>query len=191
MQQIKGNVLRARMDFVREHFGDQGMERVLALLSPDDRQALRSVLTIKWYPFALGQRLDAAIVQGPGQGRPELFERLGEASASRNLQTLHKGFLCPGDPQAFLAKAPVIYDLYYETGNRTYQRSGEREGVLTTHDAETFSAPDCLTVIGWYRRALELCGAREVSITEEECRASGGTVCRYRVRWAGVEGPPA
>lgn len=190
MQQVKGNVLRARMDFVREHFGDEGMAQVLELLSPEDRQALQMVLTIKWYPFALGQRLDAAIVQGPGQGKPELFERLGEASATRNLQTLHRGFLCPGDPQAFLAKAPAIYDLYYETGHRTYEPAGEREGVLTTYDAETFSAPDCLTVIGWYRRALELCGARDVVIQEAECRATGGEVCRYRVRWEAVD-PPA
>jgi len=60
----------------------------------------------------------------------------------------------------------------------------EREGVLTTYEAETFSAPDCLTVVGWYRRALELCGAGSVRVVEEECRAKGGTVCRYRVSWA-------
>jgi hypothetical protein len=60
---------------------------------------------------------------------------------------------------------------------------GPAEGVLTTGDAETFSAPDCLTVIGWYSKALEMCGVPGARIIEEECRARGGAVCRYRVRW--------
>jgi len=106
-----------------------------------------------------------------------------EASADRNLTTLHRAFLVAGDPHAFLAKAPQIYALYYETGRRAYARTGERAGLLTTTGAETFSAPDCLTVVGWYRRALELCGATGVRVVEEECRARGGAVCRYRVSW--------
>jgi hypothetical protein len=58
--------------------------------------------------------------------------------------------------------------------------------VLTTYDAETFSAHDCQTVIGWYERALEMCGARDVRIVEEECRATGGATCRYSVSWSAV-----
>lgn len=183
MQQVKGSVLKSRLGFVEEHSGADAVGRVLAALPAEDQQALKTVLTMKWYPFALGKRLDEAIVRELGGGRREFFERLGAASADKNLTTLHASFLVAGDPHAFLAKAPQIYALYYETGRREYARTGEREGVLTTHDAETFSGPDCLTVIGWYRRALELCGAHDVRIVEEECRARGGAVCRYRVSW--------
>ena len=74
--------------------------------------------------------------------------------------------------------------MYYETGRREYRQTGDTEGVLTTYEAETFSTADCLTVVGWYRRALQMCGAKDVEVVEEECRAKGGTVCRYRVSWA-------
>lgn len=186
MQQVKGSVLKARLAFVEEHGGATGVGRVLAALAPDEREALRTVLTMKWYPFELGKHLDEAIVRELGGGRREFFEKLGAASADKNLTTLHRAFLVHGDPHTFLAKAPQIYALYYETGRREYVRTGEREGVLTTTGAETFSAPDCLTVAGWYRRALELCGASGVRVVEEECRARGGAVCRYRVSWAGA-----
>ena len=33
------------------------------------------------------------------------------------------------------------------------------------------------------RKALEVCGAKNVRIFEDECRASGGSVCKYRVTW--------
>lgn len=186
MQQIKGTVLKARLAYVEDHFGREGLDKVLASLPPEDRAELAKVLTIKWYPFEIGRRLDDAIVREAGGNDPRFFERLGESSADQNLRTVHAAFLVPGQPHAFLAKAQSIYALYYETGRREYTRAGDTEGVLTTFDAETFSTPDCLTVIGWYRKALEMCGAENVQIMEEECRARGGQVCRYRVSWSGV-----
>lgn len=183
MQQVKGAVLKSRLAFVEEQAGREGVERVLEGLDPADQEALRSILTIRWYPFPLGERLDEAIVRVIGGGDLAYFERLGEASAEKNLKTVHKTFVTPGDPHAFLGKAAMIYRLYYETGRRDYERTDDREGVLTTYEAETFSSPDCATVVGWYRKALEMCGANGVTIVEEQCRARGDEVCRYRVAW--------
>jgi uncharacterized protein (TIGR02265 family) len=183
MQQIKGAVLKSRLGFVEDHFGKEGLARVLASLPADDQRLLRIVFTSNWYPFELGKRVDDAIVQVLGGGRTDFFEKLGEASATKNLASLHSGYLAQGDPHAFLAKAPSIYSLYYETGRREYQRTGPTSGTLTTYGAETFSAPDCLTVVGWYRKALEMCGVTGVQVSEDECRAKGGAVCRYQISW--------
>jgi uncharacterized protein (TIGR02265 family) len=185
MISVKGSVLRTRLALVDELAPLDGRKRVLARLRPNEREALTSLLASAWYPFELGKRLDEAIVQVLGGGQAEFFETLGEASAEKNLGPggVHRAFLVPGDPQAFLAKAPLIYSRYYSEGRREYEKTGEREAVLTTRDAETFSAPDCLTVVGWYRRALEMCGAASPRVVEEECRAKGGAVCRYRMSW--------
>ncbi|HTY07948.1 MAG TPA: TIGR02265 family protein [Candidatus Edwardsbacteria bacterium] len=181
---IKGNIIAARRDFVKEHFGDAGWEQVLAALPGDERRSLEgSILATAWFPFELGDRLDKTIVSVLGKGDPGVFEELGVKSAQKSLSQMHKKFLTPGDPQAFLRKADMIYHYYYDTGRREYRETGPCSGVLTTFDAETFSAPDCLTVIGWYKEALRQCGARDVAITEEECRASGGACCRYAFSW--------
>lgn len=183
-QKIKGSILKSRLEFVRDQFGDDGVSKIMDNLPEEDQKILGRLVAVAWVDFEVGKRLDEAIVKVLGGGSTRFFERLGEASAEVNLGTLHSAFLAPGDPQAFLAKAPQIYRLYYDVGRREYEATGEREGVLTTHDAETFSKTDCLTVIGWYRKALELCGAKNVRIMEEECRASGGGVCKYRVTWS-------
>jgi hypothetical protein len=183
VQQIKGAVLKSRLAFVERQAGKPAVEQVLAILPPDTQRTLRMLFTSNWYPFAIGKMLDDAIVQVLGGGQPEFFEQLGEASAETNLSTIHASYLTKGDAHGFLAKSPSIYSLYYESGRREYQPTGPTEGLLTTYDAETFSAPDCLTVIGWYRKALEMCGVTGARITEEECRARGGSACRYRVRW--------
>lgn len=186
MVQIKGSVLRSRLAMVNEIAPDGGLDRVLARMSPSDRETLGALLASSWYPFEVGRNLDAAIVDVLGGGRPEFFERLGEASAEKNLgpDGVHRNFLVPGDAHAFLEKAPLVYSFYYDQGRRDYEKTGEREAVLTTHEAETYSAPDCATVVGWYRRALEMCGVENPGVVEEECRARGGTVCRYRLTWS-------
>ena len=183
MQRVKGAVLRSRLGFVEERFGKDAVTRVLASLDADDQKKLRLILSAGWYPFELGKRLDDAIVRVLGDGKPEFFEKLGEASATQNLGGVHESYLTPGQPHALLEKADAIYKTYYDTGRREYKKTGEKSGELTTYDAETFSVPDCLTVVGWHRRALEMCGARNVRIVEDECRAKGGAVCRYRIAW--------
>ena len=181
---IKGLVLQARKEFVREHFGQDAWDKVLPALPPPDQELFKGVIfAAQWYPFQVSERLDQAIVDVLGGGDETIFMELGAKSARRSLTKEHASFLAPGDPQAFMRKANVIYRFYYDTGHRDYVETGPDSGVMTTFDAETFSAPDCLSVMGWYKEALKMCGVKDVQVVEEECRAQGGACCRYRFSW--------
>lgn len=182
--QIKGVVLHARKEFVRDHFGEDAWDKILGTMPEEDRCMLsENLLTARWYPFKVGERLDRAIVDVLGDGSNRIFEEIGIKSAQRNLTKEHRTFVTPGDPQAFMKKAGIIYKFYYDKGRREYEATGPTSGVITTYEAETYSVPDCLTVIGWYKEALKMCGATEVRAYEEECRAKGGARCRYRFEW--------
>jgi predicted hydrocarbon binding protein len=182
--QVRGSVLRARKLFTEEHFGSGAWDKVLESLPEPDRVVLRGILLpAGWFPYAISERLDQAIVNVLGKGDLKVFEDIGRKSARENLSGIHKSFIRPGDPQAFLAQAKTIYKFYYSTGSRDYVPSGKNSGVLTTTEAETFSVADCLTVIGWHKEALEICGAKNVSISETKCRARGDAVCEYSVSW--------
>jgi uncharacterized protein (TIGR02265 family) len=184
VQQVKGAVLKTRLGFIEEHGGAEVRARVLDSLNDKDRATLKLVLPVAWYPFELAERLDDAIVAVLGKGDPRFFERLGAESAERNLTGVHKGYLRPGDAHGFLERTPGIYRSYYEKGRREYAKTGPTSGVLTTHEAEAFSGPDCLTIVGWHKKALEMCGASNVVIRHPECRAKGGAVCRYELSWS-------
>jgi len=183
MTGIKGTILRSRLSFLDAEFGADVRRRVLAALTPAERSAVTRTLAPDWIPFALDERLQRAIVEVVGGDGAETFERLGAASATANLSSVHAAFLRPGDPHAFLDGTPQIYGLYYDSGRREYRRTGPRAGVLTTHDAGHVSVADCLTVIGWHHRALEMCGADGIAIEHGECRARGDRVCAYTVTW--------
>jgi len=182
--EIKGLVIQNRKEFVEECFGKDAWQRVLDSLPPGDREVVGDlILAAKWYPFEIGERIDRAIVNVLGGGKESVFEDIGAKSAQRSLLKVHRSFLTRGDPQAFMKKTEIMYKFYYDTGRREYTPTGPTSGIMTTYDAKTFSVSDCLTVIGFHKEALRMCGARTVEVVEEECRAKGGSCCRYRFTW--------
>lgn len=181
---IKGFILMSRKEFVIEHFGAEGWTKVLNALPGSDQEVFKeTLLTSHWYEFEIGRRLDEAIVSVLGSGANKVFEDIGAQSARRNLGGIHSAFIEGKDPVSFMKKTSMIYKFYYDKGHREYEEKAPGHGVMTTYDAETFSVPDCLTVVGWYKEALKMCGAKNVTIKEETCRALGGEHCRYVVKY--------
>ena len=181
---IKGFILHSRKEFVIENFGIDAWKKVLHSLPSEDQTLYEGFIpTSDWYDFEIGKRVDDAIFNLLGEGSAQQFEAIGRKSARRHLTGIHASFIEPGNPQAFLEKADTIYEYYYDTGYREYEQTGPTSGILTTFDAETYSSPDCLTVIGWYKEALAMCGAKNIRIEEKACRARGDEYCQYHIEW--------
>ena len=41
-----------------------------------------------------------------------------------------------------------------------------------------------MTVVGWYKQGLEMCGAKNPKVVDTACRGNGAAVCRYEVSWS-------
>jgi hypothetical protein len=175
-------VLKSRLGFVRDNKGAAGLESVLARLPAADRALLDNLLPSSWYAFEINERLDQAIAREMGQG-DAIFTVLGERSAADNLAASHRAFVDGQDPHGLLRHAASIHQAYYDTGHRTYERTGERSALLVTHDCASFSRPECLTNMGWHRKAIEVCGGRNPRVSDPQCRARGDAVCAYVCEW--------
>jgi uncharacterized protein (TIGR02265 family) len=180
---VKGGGLQSRLEFVRDHHGEAGVERVMKRLSAADQEALQQILTGGWYPFELNDRLDRAVAAEMGMG-DKVFLLMGAKSATHNLGKAHKVFITDKDPHGLLKRTAQIYQAYYDTGRRTYERAGDTKAVLTTWDSATYSAADCLTIVGWHTNAIEMCGGKDVKVIETKCRARGAAVCEYVCEWS-------
>jgi uncharacterized protein (TIGR02265 family) len=181
---IKGYVLNSRLAFVSEKFGPGALADVLSSLPEADRSVLGEVILVSsWYASELCQRLDEAIIRIIGGRSEAAFKELGRKSADDNLIKFQAGFLRGKTPKMFLEQTPAIYKLYYDVGSREYQSTSPTSGQLITRDGESVSYGDCLTIMGWHERALELTGAKNPLVTHPVCKARGGNVCRYEVSW--------
>jgi hypothetical protein len=180
---IKGTVLVSRLKLLRDRGGEALVERVMRGLPADDVAILRGiVLTSVWYPFDMNERFDAAIVAAIGGG-DETYRALGRQSAGDNLAAAHRNFARSPDPHAFFRQTASIYRVYYDTGTRTYEKLGSNKALVRTEGSESFSRTDCLTVIGYFERATEIVGGRDVKIDHARCRAKNDTVCDYLIEW--------
>lgn len=185
VNRIKGAVISARLSLLRREGGQELVDRVLGLLPEADRLLLRETIPpMSWHPMEMGLRLDAAMAEALSPGdRARAFMEMGRASADENLKGAHSYFLRPGDPHYLLSKAPQIYRFYYDVGRRTYEKVGPTAAVLRTFGAELVTQTDCLTVMGWHQRAVEMSGGRNVRVTHPQCRAQGAPHCEYRIDW--------
>jgi uncharacterized protein (TIGR02265 family) len=182
---IKGSVLIARLHLLTKQGGAERLQEVLQRLPPADRKVLEgAIMPIGWYPLELNLRLDAAIAEVLfPRDRNRAFVEMGRASAEDNLNGPHHVFIRKGDPHFLLSHAPEIYRLYYAVGSRSYEKTGPRSAVLRTVGAERVTETDCLTIIGWYQRAIEMSGGRQVRVDHSICRARGSGHCEYHFAW--------
>ncbi|HET7827223.1 MAG TPA: TIGR02265 family protein [Anaeromyxobacter sp.] len=185
---VKGTLVVARMKYLRA-LGPDACERVLRRLSQSDQQVLRGMLLpSSWYAADLLVRLEMTIAAVLAKGdRRALFVDMGRFSADTNLGPggVQRPYLREDDPHFLLRNAPRMFASQHSGGTRTYEQTGPKSAVVRTLDpgAEA-GADDCLTAVGWFRRAIELSGGQSVVVDETRCRARGAPCCEYVCRWA-------
>ena len=183
---VKGTLLISRMNYLRGR-GPEELERVLRRLSSDDQHVVRGMLLpSSWYSSDLLLRLEstAAAILARGD-RKQLFLDMGRFTADANLgpKGVQRPYLKEGDPHALIRNVPRMYSAQHTVGARTSEQTGPRSGVVRTIAGDDPNADDCLTTLGWLKRALELSGARIVSVEETRCRARGAPECEYVCSW--------
>jgi uncharacterized protein (TIGR02265 family) len=184
---VKGTLLVARMKYLRAR-GPDDTERVLRRMSSEDQQILRGmILPSSWYPADLVVRLEltAAALLSRGDRR-QLFVDMGRFTADTNLgpNGVQRPYVKDGDPHYLLRNVPQMYSAQHGGGTRTSEAIGPKSAVVRTVAGEEPSADDCLTAVGWLKRAIEISGGRIVSVEETRCRARGADACEYVCRWS-------
>jgi uncharacterized protein (TIGR02265 family) len=184
-QQVRGHLLSSRLRYVRNKRGAEALERVLSRLAPQDQQVLRGWIEAQsWYPMDVKHHLEEAIAKELSDMRTqELFLDIGRTAAESNLFAAQRQFVKAGDPQFMLESVAGVYHTFYSAGRQTYQKTGDRSAVIRTLDLEGVSPLDCLAMLGWLTRAIELCGGRDVRGVETACRARGADHCEFRFQW--------
>jgi uncharacterized protein (TIGR02265 family) len=184
---VKGTLLIARMKYLRAQ-GKEPIERVLRNLSQEDQQVLRGMLLPStWYAADLLARLEATIAAILAKGdRRALFLDMGHFSADTNLgpKGVQRPYLRVDDPHFLLRNVPRMYATQHSGGTRTYEQTGTRSAVVRTlAEGGPVNPDDCLTAMGWLRRAIELSGGKSVTVDETQCRARGAPCCEYVCNW--------
>lgn len=179
---IKGGLLRARFLFVALNHGPDAWARITERLNEDDRSQLADIKVDNWYPLDLLDHVDRAIADEIGGQYEQIFDRLGEFSATSSLSGPYSSLLNP-DVHSFLRQSALIHRSYQDFGSAAYERLSDTSGLLTINYEKAPPASFCLSGTAYFRHAVELCGVRSASITHTRCRGRSDDACEFYINW--------
>ena len=179
---VKGGLLRARFLFVALNHGPEVWGRILARLPEEERRSLEEIGLDNWYPLRTLDLIDKAIADELAGEYEEVFNQLGEFSATTSLSGPYSSLLNP-DIHSFLKQSSLIHHAYQDFGSATYEPLSETSGLLTIKYDTAPPTSFCESGTAYFRHAVELCGARSARITHTRCSARGDAVCEFYITW--------
>jgi uncharacterized protein (TIGR02265 family) len=181
---VRGQILLARLEYLREVHGPDGLQRVLSALSAEDRTRLASADRQAWYPFRTLMRLDKAIAEVLAPGVAGIYETLGEASARHRTEWLgeHARLV---NPHGFLSRVADEHRLFHTFGKAVYRRTGFTEGEIAYSEYPETDLNWCRASRGYFRGAIELLTGGPVKVEETKCQCRGEDACVFQLHWMG------
>jgi hypothetical protein len=182
---MSGQIFLARLEYLREHHGSEGLQRVLAALTAEDRSCLSGADREAWYPFAMLMRLDRAIAGVLAPGDPAIYERLGEASSRHRTEWLgeHARLV---SVHGFLSRVADEHRRFHTFGKAVYQRTGFTEGEISYSDYPEVDEIWCRASCGYFRGAIELLTGGPARVQERQCQCRGHEACIFNMNWMGT-----
>jgi predicted hydrocarbon binding protein len=183
MAKNKGTVLVALKAFIRERFGEEAWLVFLDSLDQDDRLEVELPLSIRWYDLVLMQRVFRKVDELLGDNDCSLIELFGRYEAERDLRTVHRMFLKMANPAYTLEKAGQYWRRFCDFGEWHIVRNGKKGATARFVGCPIVDALYCAELQGYFTRILELVGAKNVSVSHDECRANGDANCLFVGTW--------
>lgn len=187
---IKGQLLIARFDFLRERHGTDVLARVLEALGPEDAARMRGLARDSWYPFGLLLRLDHVLARLLAGDDPAFFVELGRASARHRTEWLgeHAALV---NVHSFLSRAAEEHRLFHDFGRAIYRRTGFHSSDMEYSEYPQADRAFCLSARGYFEGVLELLTGRAGDVREIACQCDGAPACVFRLDWRRVNGQEA
>jgi hypothetical protein len=184
---VQGSLIKSRLLYLQMRHGIATLKRILQNLDEADRAVLtKTVLLGEWYDLGVLVRLDAAIVEALGATTPDLPEALGAFSAELNIGGTYDS-LVHRDVDGFLQLSAVVSPTFQTFGSARYEPENQTGPVRSGTVCLAYDLPPpsqyCQSGIGYFRRAVELCGGINPEVTVTGCRREGSPECRFRICW--------
>lgn len=160
---IKGTAVLDSVRAIRKRSGEEEYGRIVATLDDEARRLVTGeLLPTSWYPLDPFVRfLEADLRATAGGDESALVERT-EGLIERQLRGIYKLFVRLGSPEFVLKRISIVHMTYYngvhvETTSLTPGRAVLRyTGFEPSHKLIGYA------IIGFFRKALQISGAKDV-----------------------------
>jgi hypothetical protein len=165
MAEIKGTVLIDSIKAIKARGGEAEFQKIVKELSGATRTIFEGRISpSSWYPVdAFAEFLEADIRETAGGVREVLISR-AEKVIENQLRGIYRVFVKYGSPMFVVKRIAAVHATYYngiEIMPQAHEANGATiryVGLRKRHEIMGFG------IIGFFRKALEISGARDVSV---------------------------
>ncbi len=164
MLQIKGTVVGDSIRAVKSRLGDRAYNAVVSQLEGEARALFEEefVLASGWYPLdAFAQFLEVA-VKVTARGDARVLIKRAEEMTERQLSGVYQAFGKLRSPEAVIEQLSAIHRTYYRGLEIEGRVFGDGRASVVYRGLEKRHWILGPTLVGFFRKALEMSGAKEV-----------------------------
>ncbi|HKM66755.1 MAG TPA: hypothetical protein VJX70_06270 [Candidatus Acidoferrum sp.] len=163
MVQIKGSAIKETVNQIKFRAGEDAFQKILGLLDEETRKICQGeIYSSSWYPLDLFTRFLEVEIRVLADGKEEMVTRGSEAVIERQLRGIYKAFVKLGSPEFVIKRIAAVHATYFqgvpiEVHLQAHGKALVRyTGFATQHRIMGFA------IIGFFKKALEISGARDV-----------------------------
>lgn len=179
---VKGAIIRAHLEWVRNYFGDRVLMRVLSVLPGATAIEANGTIDPAWCSFETLVLLDGAILEVCGGTDARVARELGRYTAHVMLtaggRSLHREEI-----HRFCRCSVVADALLQGRGAASYEEVSEGHGRVVVSGTRAVAPVFCLGVAGYYEQVVTAHGARDATVAEAACQCRGDDACVFELHW--------
>ncbi|MBN1598165.1 MAG: hypothetical protein JW894_07715 [Bacteroidales bacterium] len=183
--ELKGTAVRAIRDFVLSEFNKQ-YNRWIDSLSVGSKSIFEGIIdSSKWYPLNYGgvepTRKIAEMFFG-GDYHKGAWES-GKYSAQKALSGIYKVFVKASAPGYIVQRASRIFATYYRPCAMKVIERKENSVLLEISNMTESDIVIEYRIAGWINKALEISGAKKITIDLPQRISNGDNITCLDIRW--------
>jgi predicted hydrocarbon binding protein len=180
---VKAQALLHAAAWIRETYGAETLDAVLATCSHGVRERVATGNPIDWHPARELDEILTAIDRVLGRGDGALAEEAGAAAARFNLgrMGLRIAFFL-GRPEFLMRRVAGVWRQYNDEGQMQILEFANGRMVAELVGVDTPSWAFCASITGWLREAAIAVGLKRVVANHIECKSRGANRCVWHVR---------
>lgn len=179
---VKGAMVRAHMQFVRDKLSEDVLTKALQALPPAVAAEVQGILASTWCKFESLIILDRTIARVTGREERELMRELGRYSAQINLSTIYRAFH-RDDLHEFFRNSATLHRQFQDFGDCVYEHVADTHARISIRNSACFSPAYCSSEAGYLEQVIETHGGTSVNVSESKCQCGNDDRCTFELRW--------
>jgi hypothetical protein len=186
ISQDRGIHARYTLMWVKERFGEDGVDRVAKTLTPRTRKMFLKPVPHEWYDAMMMGELFEAIGAEFTPDLPDALLELGRFIARRSIKGFLQYFVRVISVKTTIARSNAIWRRYHDSGSveTTMLEDGPdpKKGLFIVRGYKTVPAW-CTVHQGYIEGFLPYTNACNISVEKQNCVHKGDEYCSWMISW--------